>query len=151
MYVLIENDSVVQYPYSVTDLRRAHRSVSFPRIVTDETLLSYGVHRVFFTTPPEVGPTEALVEQEPVFDTGAGRWTQVFTVRTKTEEELQLETEQQAEAVRYERNAALSDSDWTQVLDAPVDQAAWATYRQALRDIPAQTGFPNEVTWPVAP
>lgn len=56
-----------------------------------------------------------------------------------------------AEAVRRERNALLVASDWTQISDAPVDQAAWATYRQALRDITAQAGFPSDVTWPVAP
>jgi len=53
--------------------------------------------------------------------------------------------------VRQERNALLAASDWTQVADAPVDQAAWATYRQELRDITSQDTFPSEVTWPVAP
>lgn len=53
--------------------------------------------------------------------------------------------------IRTERDAKLTESDWTQVADAPVDQTAWATYRQALRDIPSQAGFPNEVTWPVEP
>lgn len=53
--------------------------------------------------------------------------------------------------VRNTRNSKLTESDWTQVTDAPVDQAAWATYRQALRDIPEQAGFPNEVTWPTEP
>lgn len=56
-----------------------------------------------------------------------------------------------ASTVRDDRNAKLSESDWTQVADAPVDKAAWATYRQALRDIPSQAGFPNEVVWPVEP
>jgi hypothetical protein len=56
-----------------------------------------------------------------------------------------------AAEIRTERDAKLTESDWTQVADAPVDQAAWATYRQALRDIPAQAGFPNEITWPVKP
>ena len=41
------------------------------------------------------------------------------------------------ERVRNIRNAALMACDWTQVADAPVDVAAWATYRQALRDFPA--------------
>lgn len=54
-------------------------------------------------------------------------------------------------SVRMLRDGMLSSSDWTQVADAPVDKAAWATYRQALRDIPSQAGFPNEVTWPVEP
>ena len=53
-----------------------------------------------------------------------------------------------AAKIRKERDAKLTKSDWTQVADAPVDQAAWATYRQALRHIPAQVGFPNEITWP---
>lgn len=56
-----------------------------------------------------------------------------------------------AAEIRTERDAKLTESDWTQVADAPVDQAAWATYRQALRDIPDQAGFPNEVNWPTAP
>lgn len=54
-------------------------------------------------------------------------------------------------SVRQERDALLAASDWTQVADAPVDQTAWATYRQELRDIPDQENFPSEVTWPVAP
>lgn len=53
--------------------------------------------------------------------------------------------------VRAERNSFLAASDWTQVADAPVDQAAWATYRQALRDIPNQPGFPRDVAWPTKP
>lgn len=57
----------------------------------------------------------------------------------------------QAEAVRAERNAKLLKSDWTQVADAPVDKVVWATYRQALRDVTKQAGFPSTITWPVAP
>lgn len=54
--------------------------------------------------------------------------------------------------VREERNAKLAASDWTQALDIPeATRSAWATYRQTLRDIPAQSGFPDEVTWPTSP
>lgn len=56
-----------------------------------------------------------------------------------------------AEQVRAQRNSLLSASDWTQVADAPVDQTAWAAYRQALRDVPDQEGFPANVVWPVPP
>jgi hypothetical protein len=56
-----------------------------------------------------------------------------------------------ADEIRAQRNALLAASDWTQVADAPVDQTAWAAYRQALRDIPDQAGFPASVEWPVAP
>jgi hypothetical protein len=58
---------------------------------------------------------------------------------------------EQAKSVRQQRGEKLKDSDWTQVIDAPVDQAAWATYRQALRDISSQEGFPWTITWPTEP
>jgi len=59
--------------------------------------------------------------------------------------------EEREKAVRAKRDRLLKASDWTQVADAPVDQAAWATYRQDLRDIPQQAGFPDDVTWPTEP
>jgi len=53
--------------------------------------------------------------------------------------------------LRYWRDAELTRTDWTQVADAPVDQAAWATYRQALRDLPASKSDPRAIELPVAP
>ena len=58
---------------------------------------------------------------------------------------------EQAALVRNSRTEKLKDSDWTQIADSTADKAAWATYRQALRDITSQSGFPWEVTWPDAP
>ena len=55
------------------------------------------------------------------------------------------------DAVRAERDRLLAQSDWTQVADAPVDQQAWAVYRQALRDIPQDFDSPDDVVWPEAP
>ena len=49
------------------------------------------------------------------------------------------------------RDGRLKDSDWTQVPDAPVDAAAWAVYRQQLRDLPANTTDPRNVVWPEPP
>lgn len=64
-------------------------------------------------------------------------------------DERQLE--QEAAEARAQRDALLTACDWTQVADAPVDQQAWADYRQALRDVPQQSGFPGEFNWPVTP
>ena len=61
------------------------------------------------------------------------------------------DTSYDAELARRERNRLLAVSDWTQVSDSPVDKQAWATYRQALRDVPAQPSFPDTIVWPVAP
>jgi len=61
------------------------------------------------------------------------------------------EAEQKANEVRTQRDALLAETDWTQVADAPVDAQAYADYRQALRDVPQQSGFPTEVRWPTPP
>ena len=61
------------------------------------------------------------------------------------------ENDRLAAAAREKRNTLLAECDWTQVADAPVDKAAWAGYRQALRDIPDQSGFPTSIVWPTAP
>jgi len=59
--------------------------------------------------------------------------------------------DQKWEQIKLWRNAQLAVSDWTQLPAAPVDKAAWATYRQALRDLPAQGGLADEAEFPVAP
>ena len=59
-----------------------------------------------------------------------------------------------AEEARAQRDKLLADTDWTQVLDSPIDadtREAYRAYRQALRDIPEQEGFPHSITWPEPP
>lgn len=66
----------------------------------------------------------------------------------------QQETEQQAQTIRGTRDKLLSDTDWTQTDDAPVsadDREAMRQYRQKLRNITAQSGFPSSVKWPEKP
>lgn len=58
---------------------------------------------------------------------------------------------EQGKNVRQGRNQKLAESDWTQLADSPVDKAAWVIYRQSLRDVPSQTGFPWSVEWPKQP
>lgn len=61
---------------------------------------------------------------------------------------------EQAKNVRQTRDLKLKDCDWTQLDDTPLSntvKATWATYRQALRDVTAQAGFPWTITWPDAP
>ena len=72
-------------------------------------------------------------------------------------EEATWEEEKPARALvslRTERNAKLVSSDWTQYNDSPLDdgaKASWATYRQTLRDLPANTADPDNPTWPTPP
>lgn len=58
------------------------------------------------------------------------------------------------DAARARRNRELADSDWTALVDAPLTQAerdVWMEYRQLLRDVPQQSGFPDSIVWPISP
>jgi len=162
MFALIENGAVKQYPYSLKEIKLANPNTSFAATVTDATMAEYGAMRVYFSTPPVLSDTQISEEATPVFDADAQRWAQAWQVRemtadeivestTKKEAELLERNTMQAIVVRNTRNTKLAESDWTQLSDSPVDKAAWATYRQALRDITAQLGFPWEITWPNDP
>lgn len=60
--------------------------------------------------------------------------------------------EEMAAEVRAERDRRLAETDWTQAADVPQPtKDKWAPYRQALRDVPAQEGFPFNVIWPDKP
>jgi len=59
--------------------------------------------------------------------------------------------EQKWEQIKLWRNAELIRTDWTQIPDSSADKAAWATYRQALRDLPEQGGLADDADFPIAP
>lgn len=72
------------------------------------------------------------------------------TVRELTAEEIAALQPKPAD-IRAQRNRLLAACDWTQLPDAQCDQTVWAAYRQALRDVPDQPGFPTDVVWPATP
>ena len=86
---------------------------------------------------------------------------EIVQIPYTTEEQAEYDTkkaawdaganDRKAAEVRAERNTKLAATDWTQITDATTDKQAWATYRQALRDVTTQTGFPWTITWPEEP
>ena len=74
---------------------------------------------------------------------------------TVEKEDITAELEAQKwDKMRAERNAKLTACDWTQMPDAPLtdlQKEEWATYRQALRDLPANTDYPQTPVWPAKP
>lgn len=150
MYAKIENGVVTSYPYFTQTLKAENPNTSFPEgELSAEILAAYGVVKVQPTATPEVEYTKNVKQASPVKQ--GDIYVQSWEVVDASEEEVQFRTEGKATEVRFERDRLLALSDWTQVSDAPVDQAAWATYRQALRDITSQEGFPFSVTWPSKP
>jgi hypothetical protein len=149
MYALIKDSKVVTYPYKLSDLRKDNPNVSFPKHVGEDLFAKYGAVRVSFSELPAVSFSQELKEDTPVFL--EGQWSQVWKVVDLPEEEVNSRVAKKAEDIRLQRNRLVEESDWTQIADAPVNKTKWATYRQALRDIPSQEGFPLEVVWPDPP
>ncbi len=151
MYALITNGIATKYPYTVGDLRRDNPQVSFPKIISAETLTAYGMVEVQMQDTPEFNVATQRVQNSfmPVLVDGV--WTVTKAIVDKNADQITTDTASKSVEVRNKRNQLLSTSDWTQVLDAPVDRAAWATYRQALRDVTLQAGFPWDIAWPVKP
>ena len=122
---------------------------------------------VVFEGPQATGGTVYQYSQRSGVEQIEGKWytkyilgpvfiDQVIDGVTKTAAEQEAEYKaikdaEQAKSVRQQRDAKLAECDWTQLADAPVDKAVWATYRQTLRDVPTQEGFPWTITWPDAP
>lgn len=150
------------------EFRRLHPNTSFPPQLSEALINSLDAD-VVFEGPQATGGTVYQYSQRQGVEQMGGKWYSkyvlgpIFTDRPATDTEPAMTAAEQeaaykaqkdatqAEAVRTDRNKRLSDTDWTQVADAPVDKAAWASYRQALRDITAQQGFPWEVVWPEQP
>ena len=122
--------STLEYPRHIGDIERD------PLGMSDYALVDW-------VDPPPFNPhtqtrSQLLPQQH------GNRWRMVWEV-------VQIPDAEMAAKIKAERNQKLKDSDWTQVADAPVNKTAWAVYRQALRDISTQTGFPWDVTWPTQP
>ncbi len=136
MYALIENGEITRYNI---DFPAVVNGVRFTQGSTLQDALANGLVPIVGDAPTYDYERQRLAGPQYVLE--GQQVNRVFTVE-------QIPDEEKAGQVRTERNEKLKDSDWTQVADAPVDQAAWATYRQALRDITAQAGFPWTVEWP---
>jgi hypothetical protein len=126
---------------------------------TTEVLEALGAD-VVFEGPQATGGTVYQYSQVSGVEQVDGKWYTkyilgpVFTGGTAAADEAAykaMKDAEQAKAVREQRTQKLSDSDWTQIADSTADKTAWATYRQALRDITSQAGFPWTITWPNDP
>jgi len=115
---------------------------------------------IVFEGPQATGGTVYQYSQRDGVEQLDGKWYTknnlgpVFTGDTAAAEEAEYNARKDAEQpanVRNQRTEMLKDCDWTQIADSTADKTAWATYRQALRDVPLQTGFPWEITWPTQP
>jgi len=147
-YAKVNDGQVEAYPLSLTDIRLQMPNVSLSATVSNEELEQFGY---FFVTPavsPAFDYTKSLTRTVAI---GSDGFVEVWEETAASQDEIAERVANKAAEVRAERDSLLAASDWTQLADAVVDKAAWATYRQALRDIPSQAGFPYNVVWAVTP
>ena len=156
-------------PKTKVQLRQENKHMSLPEAWTDATLEALGVARVAKTTAPDVGEWQVAVKDgvEQVDGVWQEKWVtqEMFTEYTETDEDgvettvtvqdqkdakVAADNADLAETARIERNDLLKDTDHYGLSDMTMS-AEMAAYRQALRNVPAQAGFPSAITWPTKP
>jgi len=156
-------------PKTKVQLRQENKHMSLPEAWTDATLEALGVARVAKTTAPDVGEWQVAVKDgvEQVDGVWQEKWVtqEMFTEYTETDEDgvettvtvqdqkdakVAADNADLAETARIERNDLLKDTDHYGLSDMTMS-AEVAAYRQALRDVPQQAGFPSAITWPTKP
>jgi hypothetical protein len=146
MQVRIRETGAVMYE---GEFRAMHSSTSMPPQLSETLINDLGADVVFEGPQPQ--PTRYQVGFADGLEQIDGKWYTKYSVADMDQDAKTAKDTEQAKAIRSQRTDKLKGSDWTQVADAPVDKAAWATYRQALRDITAQSGCPWDTQWPDAP
>lgn len=149
------------------DIRKLHPNTSLPRVWDAATCDFLSVDPVLAAPAPAPSSEYKVVVRDGVTQDANGNWVEAYTerdmfadytdedgtVHTKAEQEAAYTANKNAEAaasVRAERDKLLAETDWMGMSDVTMP-TEWATYRQALRDVPAQAGFPHNVAWPVKP
>ena len=150
MHIKLTNG--VPEKYTIGQLRRDNPQVSFPKSIPDATLAGYGVYPLTTTNSPQVNYTKNIVEGTPDFVEGV--WVQSWDIVEATPEEISSRISKQEAFIRSKRDSLISDTDWHVVKAYERSEAIsneLADYRQTLRDITEEVGFPWEVEWPVKP
>ena len=150
MYIKLNNG--VPEQYSIWQLRKDNPNVSFPKDPPVELLEGWNVYPYTVADKPTYNHDTQYILNDTWRQVN-NSWIKDWTIHDHAPEEL-------SERIRERRNVLLQESDW--VVTKAVEQNAadslgiqvpvvWLDYRQALRDIPQQTGFPDSVTWPQKP
>ena len=134
------------------EFRKELCCVSLPKKLTDETVDPFGYDIVRAASPAAVttySPYSRIVRDGVVEI--EGEWYENYEVITITDpDEIAAIDKSAGDQVRYERDRRLQETDWTQLNDV-VAPEGYTEYRQELRDVTDQEGFPHAVVWPEKP
>ena len=155
---------------TVSQFKASQPNTSFPKQITTDVLDSYGYDAVLNGAAATVTAPYGVSTRSGVEEIDSKWFTKfiagpVFTDTTDSEGAVTTAADNEAAykagvdstagtSVRTERDTKLTETDWTQLADSKLTdevKATWATYRQALRDLPSASGFPHTMTWPTKP
>lgn len=140
MYVKITNGTASEY--TIGQLRRDNSNVSFPRQIPDSLLAEYNVYPYTYVSV-EYDPLTQVSTPDSFSQDAEGNWVKTFQVSNVDQSVAETN-------IRQRREDLLKETDYLALSDNTLT-SAMSTYRQALRDVTAQSGFPFSVVWPTKP
>jgi len=148
------------------EIRKLNPNVSLPKVWNSNVYDTLGIDPVLETPKPDTTGDYKVVVRDGAEQDANNNWVQKWVERdmfsdteedgvttTKAEHEAAYQNEldvKAAKKVREDRNSRLEATDWMGMSDVTMS-ADWATYRQALRDVSLQEGFPHNIIWPTEP
>ena len=152
MFIRLTNGKPEGYAVTEENLKALFPDHKFPKIFRPGDTEPLGFALYEWSQIPETVYPNKVVETVPTLRDGT--YYQTWDIVEMSENEKTEATLTQSRVLRLERDHRLRVSDWTQLSDAQLSEAQkqqWLAYRQALRDVPTQSGFPWNVTWPTLP
>jgi hypothetical protein len=149
---LNSDGTIAQYPYGTDMLILQNPDVEFPKLITHAIMAKYNVYQVLPEPKPDMLYTQDAREGDPVFYDN--EWHQTWVVYDLPEDEITARTNRKSEEIRQERDKLLAETDWRIIKGVETntqEDSDWIEYRENLRNIPQQEGFPWNVIWPIKP
>jgi len=153
MHVKVVNGEIVKFPYRMDDLRKGNPNTSFPRGYEHnaELLANYDVYPVTVLSQPSFNEKTHDIARDDIPTLVNDVWQIGWYQVPKSTEAISTRAKANSDYARAERDRFLRESDWTQLPDSPADRPAWVAYRQELRNVTGQPGWPDDVIWPTPP
>jgi len=148
MYLKLTNG--IPENYSIGQLRRDNPNTSFPKTISNEILTRFDVYPYTQQEQPTYDEKTQKIVDGGFDQDESGNWTKIWNIVEKTPEELAEWIESKKQQVKSQRDMLISQTDYLALSDNTLSPEMSA-YRQVLRDITTQEGFPESVSWPTKP
>jgi len=135
------------------EVRSMYPNTSFPSQWTPALVEELGLDPVFESPTPTTTRYQTAYK-DGVEQDAQGRWLWKWSISEMDDETKAAKDAEAAKAVRATRDGKLAECDWVVIKNLELNQnipGVWEVYRQGLRDVPAQAGFPYDITWPSKP